>query len=137
VIITIHRSTRAIFHGAKKQQAWDEWSFQPNAQSCITNGRWLHLHGQSTPELVNVPIGSRIIERAGRHRLTTHFDSHGIEAAAVHFLANAQQYGMRIQSPAATPQIKPPETELEDDDEEPETVGYRVRGGRRNGSYHP
>jgi len=135
MIITIHRSTRAIFHGRRLQTHWDEWSFEPCAFDARTDPHgWMRLQTSSIPIRVHVPIGSRLVEQNGQQRLRTHFDDHGLEAVSVAWLAGVRERGFRFGA-AVPPVFAPLPPEYQQEVEAPE--GERAQGGRRVGSRQP
>jgi len=140
VILTLHRSQRAIFHGRRLMIHWDEWSFAPSAYSGEKDAAgFLHVRHTSIPTPVHVPIGSQVVQRNGQDRLATYFDQYGVDPASVAHLASNNSFGFRWeqwQGPGHAP--APPDHGLPGDDPNDSfELGERTRGGRRAGSPGP
>jgi len=140
MVIALHRSTLAIFHGRRLLHHRDEWSFAPSIYSSQRSATgFLHVRHTSSPIQVQVPVGSQIVERNGVDRLAVYFDAFGLEATSVAYLASQKLFGFRWDEwpgpghMPALPDHEAPHAEPAEAFEPSE----RARGGRRAGSPGP
>jgi hypothetical protein len=100
MLLTIHWRECAIERGRSKQPVrcahWAEYGFSPMELTCWRSGSYGHYRGRSVAVPVVVPFGSKIIRRGEVDRLVVHWDSFGIGAETVAWLAVRGQRGFGI-----------------------------------------